>query len=164
MGRRNNTKDNKDKKDKREKKYHEEKVITHVREDVVAKRKRKQRNFTYYILSVLVTAIIIPMLKRYTNDPSMMVYLTVSLPLILIMFISFNFRKDHEILSYSTLIYLITVILSYRITMKLNIMPFSMHVLKLFVLYAIIGYFAGDLYTRIAKNYIRKEKVKKKEK
>lgn len=160
MRRRNNTKDRKDIKDIR--KYHEEKVITHVREDVVAKKKRKQRNFAYYILSVLVIAILIPLLKKYTNDPSMMVYLTVSLPSILIMYISFNLRKDYNIFSYYTLIYIIVAILSYYMTMKMSIMPYSGYILKLFLLYLIIGYIACEIYLKIATMYKKKKEQEKK--
>lgn len=157
MGRRNNTKDKKD-----VKKYHEEKVITHVREDVVAKRKRRQRNFAYYILSVLVIAILIPFLKKYTNDSSMMVYLTVSLPLILIMYISFNFRKDYNIFSYYTLIYIIVAILSYYMTMKMSIIPYSGYILKLFLLYLIVGYIACEIYLKIVTMYKKKKEQEKK--
>ncbi len=148
MGRRNITKD---------KEYNKEKVITHVREDVVAKRKRKQRNFAYYIFSVLVTAILIPMLKRYTSDSSMMVYLTVSLPSILIMYISFNFRKDYNIFSYYTLIYIIIAMLSYYTAMKISIMPYSGYILKLFLLYLIMGYIACEIYLKIATMYKKKK-------
>lgn len=158
MVRRNNTKDKKD-----VKKYHEEKVITYVREDVVAKRKRRQRNFAYYILSVLVIAILIPFLKKYTNDPSMMVYLTVSLPSILIMYISFNLRKDYNIFSYYTLIYIVVAILSYYMTMKMSIMPYSGYILKLFLLYLIMGYIACEIYLKIATMY-KKKKVEEKDK
>lgn len=153
MVRRNNTKD---------KKENKEKVITHAREDVVAKRKRRQRNFAYYILSVLVTAILIPMLKRYTSDSSMMVYLTVSLPSILIMYISFNFRKDYNIFSYYTLIYIIIVMFSYYIAMKMNIMPYSRYILKLFLLYLIIGYIACEIYLKIVTMYKKRKEVEKK--
>lgn len=161
MVRRNNTKDKKDVKNV--KKYHEEKVITHVREDVVAKRKRRQRNFAYYILSVLVIAILIPFLKKYTNDPSMMVYLTVSLPSILIMYISFNLRKDYNIFSYYTLIYIIIAMLSYYTAMKISIMPYSGYILKLFLLYLIIGYIACEIYLKIVTMY-KKKKVEEKDK
>lgn len=161
MVRRNNTKDKKDVKNV--KKYHEEKVITHVREDVVAKRKRRQRNFAYYILSVLVIAILIPFLKKYTNDPSMMVYLTVSLPSILIMYISFNLRKDYNIFSYYTLIYIVVAILSYYMTMKMSIMPYSGYILKLFLLYLIMGYIACEIYLKIVTMY-KKKKVEEKDK
>ena len=157
MGRRNNTKDKKD-----VKKYHEEKVITHVREDVVAKRKRRQRNFAYYILSVLVIAILIPFLKKYTNDSSIMVYLTVSLPLILIMYTSFNFRKDYNIFSYYTLIYIIVAILSYYMTMKMSIIPYSGYILKLFLLYLIVGYIACEIYLKIVTMYKKKKGQEKK--
>lgn len=156
MVRRNNTKDIQN-----TKKYHEEKVITHVREDVVDKKKRKQKNFVYYILSVLVIAILIPLLKRYTNDPSMMVYLTVSLPSILIMYISFNLRKDYNIFSYYTLIYIIVAIFSYYMTMKMSIMPYSGYILKLFLLYLIIGYIACEIYLKIVTMY-KKKKVEEK--
>lgn len=159
MVRRNNTKDKKDVKNV--KKYHEEKVITHVREDVVAKIKRRQRNFAYYILSVLVIAILIPFLKKYTNDPSMMVYLTVSLPSILIMYISFNFRKDYNIFSYYTLIYIIIAMLSYYMTMKISIMPYSGYILKLFLLYLIMGYIACEIYLKIATMYKKKKEGEK---
>lgn len=159
MVRRNNTKDKKDVKNV--KKYHEEKVITHVREDVVAKRKRRQRNFAYYILSVLVIAILIPFLKKYTNDPSMMVYLTVSLPSILIMYISFNFRKDYNIFSYYTLIYIIIAMLSYYTAMKISIMPYSGYILKLFLLYLIMGYIACEIYLKISTMYKKKKEGEK---
>ena len=157
MGRRNNTKDKKD-----VKKYHEEKVITHVREDVVAKRKRRQRNFAYDILSVLVIAILIPFLKKYTNDSSIMVYLTVSLPLILIMYTSFNFRKDYNIFSYYTLIYIIVAILSYYMTMKMSIIPYRGYILKLFLLYLIVGYIACEIYLKIVTMYKKKKGQEKK--
>lgn len=162
MVRRNNTKDRKNKKNIQDtRKYHEEKVITHVREDIVAKKKRKQKNFVYYILSVLVIAILIPLLKKYTNDPSMMVYLTVSLPSILIMYISFNLRKDYNIFSYYTLIYIVVAILSYYMTMKMSIMPYSGYILKLFLLYLIIGYIACEIYLKIVTMY-KKKKVEEK--
>ena len=112
---------------------------------------------------MLVIAILIPFLKKYTNDPSMMVYLTVSLPSILIMYISFNFRKDYNIFSYYTLIYIIIAMLSYYTAMKISIMPYSGYILKLFLLYLIIGYIACEIYLKIVTMY-KKKKVEEKDK